>query len=157
MAKPLTLSQPSSSVAKLLEPGVGQAAVRPTFLQTPEPPAPGSPAPPHSRIPDPALTGEPANVKREFVLTPSGEESLRRLQAIYERATGAKLTGSHMLRALLRVVDAALPDIEREAARLGPLKRPSNARGGEAERDEFERRIAACLLAGMRECPPLDR
>lgn len=155
MAKPLTITQPSSSVAKLLEPGVGQAAVRPTFPphepQRAGEPA-GVPAGPRAGTREFPPTGEPANVKREFVLTASSEESLRRLLVLYERATGAKLTGSHLLRALLRAVDEALPEIERAASGLGPLKRPSNARGGEAGREEFERRLAESLLAGMREC-----
>lgn len=54
------------------------------------------------------------------------------------------------------VLSHALPDLEREAVRLGPMRRPSNARGAEAERDDFERRLAARLHGGLRACPPMD-
>ena len=50
------------------------------------------------------------------------------------------------MRAMLRAFRHALPEIEREAAALGTLKRPRNASGQEAERDEFEARLAAAPL-----------
>ena len=95
-------------------------------------------------------TGEPANVTREFVLTPSANKTLDELIGIYEAATGADLTRSHVLRAVLMAVRDALPAIKSEARHIGPLKRPSNARGCEADRDEFERQIAQAFKAGMR-------
>jgi hypothetical protein len=149
MAKPLAHPQPRSSVASLLDPGVGAAATRP---------APGIPAFPPAGTPadEPARTGEPANIKREFVLTRGADETLRKLVALCEQATGTRLTNSHVLRAILRALELAMPELEREAARLGPLKRPSNAKGNEADRDEFEQRLAACLHAGLRACPPAD-
>src|SRR4051794_11818936 len=157
MAKPLTIIPPTSSVAKLLDPGIGAAALRPVG-----PPAGG---PVHGRAgaqqdgpavpPRPiAPTGEPADIKREFTLTRSADGALNELLALLQRQTGSKLHSSHLMRAILRAFQHALPEIEREAAALGPLKRPRNASGQEAERDEFEARLAAALLSGLRSSRP---
>ena len=155
MAKPLSALPPSSSVAKLLEPGIGAAAIR-TFVPAPT----GTPAGGEAGVriplqaPDPGPqavpTGEAADVKREFTLTRSSDATLDELVAIYQRTTGCKLHASHVMRAVLRALGEALPEIEREAIALGPLRRPSNATGKESERDAFEARIAASLRAGMR-------
>jgi hypothetical protein len=141
MPKPLLMSQPAGPVAIPTEPnlaaGVGHVHA-----------VAASPAPaPARRLFE---AGEPANVKREFVLTPSADETLRTLVSTFERATGATITKSHLLRALLRAAAGALPEVEEEAALLGRMKRPSNARGNEPERDEFERRLARAILAGLR-------
>jgi hypothetical protein len=95
-------------------------------------------------------TGEIANITRQFILTPTTDETLKRLITIYNRASGANLTNSHVLRAILKGVAHAMPELEREAARLRALKRPSNARGKEALREEFEQKLAAAFIAGMR-------
>lgn len=158
MAKPLSSMPPTSSVAKLLEPGVGVAALRPVPPASPgEPAAPhaGTQARPHAEAPGAARqTGEPADIKREFTLTRAADDALTEFLAVFQRATGCKLHSSHLMRAVLRALRHAAPEIEREAGRLGPLKRPSNAVGREAERDEFEVRIAAAIVAGMRACRP---
>jgi Arc/MetJ-type ribon-helix-helix transcriptional regulator len=99
-------------------------------------------------VPEP--TGEPADVKRELTLTRSTDQTLDELVALYQRATGSRVHASHVMRALLRALSLALPEIERSATALGPLRRPSNAPGREAERDEFEARLAESLLAGLR-------
>jgi hypothetical protein len=49
-----------------------------------------------------------------------------------------------------------MPDVEKQAWQIGKLRRPSNARGKEAERDEYEKQIAAALLAGMRAFQPIE-
>jgi hypothetical protein len=49
-----------------------------------------------------------------------------------------------------------MPELEKEAWQIGKLRRPSNARGKEAEREEYEKRIAASLLSGMRACLPME-
>lgn len=159
MAKPLTMSPPTSSVAKLLEPGLGAAALRPVG------PPPGAPALPPTGGPvdgrtvgapaTAAPTGEPADIKREFTLTRATDATLNELLAIYQREAACRLHSSHLMRAILRALGRALPEIEREAARLGALKRPRNAAGQEAERDEFEERLAFSLLAGLRGVRPV--
>jgi hypothetical protein len=139
MAKPLTSIQPTSAVARLLEPGVAQAALR-------EAPRPDDRA---------GARAEPAApaVKREFSLTPPADAALRQLVDVLGRATGTQVTHSHLLRALLRGVAQSLPGIEAEAQKVGRLRRPSNARGREAERERYEAALAGALLAGIRRQP----
>jgi hypothetical protein len=139
MPKPLTDAFPSSAVARLLDPGVGRAALV-------------EPSPAARDVPQP--TGETPEIKREFILTRTADESLGHLTTLYSKATGTNLTNSHFLRALLKALTHAMPEIERQAALVGRLRRPSNARGREGEREEYERRIAASLLAGMRGARP---
>jgi hypothetical protein len=43
-----------------------------------------------------------------------------------------------------------MPMIEHEAARLGPMPLPSNARGHERARERFEARLADAILAALR-------
>ena len=156
MPKPLNKPQPTSSVANLLEPGVAAAALAPTGTLSPTTPQNG-PLPNQGRIvgSDQAVTagvptGEFANITRQFILTPSTDEILKRLIVVYNRASGANLTNSHLLRAILKAVAHAMPELEREATRLRALKRPSNARGKEALREDFEQKLAAAFVAGMR-------
>lgn len=158
MAKPLTVPQPTSSVANLLESGVAAAALRPVPSGMPADGHAGMRAVPHPgpHVGRPVPTGEPANLKREFVLTPTADDTLNQLLTVFGRGTVSKLTNSHVLRAVLHAVRHAMPELEKQAARLGPLRRPSNARGNEAERDELEKKLAACLVAGMRACPLLE-
>jgi hypothetical protein len=156
MPKPLNKPQPTSSVANLLEPGVAAAALAPTGTLSPTAPR-NSPIPNEGQIvgSDQAVaagvpTGELANITRQFILTSSTDETLKRLLAVYSRASGANLTNSHVLRAILKAVSHAMPELEREATRLRALKRPSNARGKEALREEFEKKLATAFVAGMR-------
>ncbi len=149
MPKPLSSIPPSSSIAKLLEPGVGAAAVKPAPAQAGMRAGGDAGArEPVSVQPEP--TGEPADVKRELTLTRSTDETLDELVLVYQRATGSRVHASHVMRALLRALSLSLPEIERSATGLGPLRRPSNAPGREAERDAFEARLADSLLAGLR-------
>ena len=61
-----------------------------------------------------------------------------------------------MLRVLLKGVAHAMPLLEREASQIGKLKRPSNARTSQLEREEFERKLAAAVVAAFRKNPPFD-
>lgn len=139
MARPLTNLPPMSSVSRLLEPGAGRAALAEPVR---EPPAPAQP------------TGETPRVKREFLLTGSADETLGDLTALLSKATGTDVTNSHFLRAVLLALRHALPEVEREAWQVGGLRRPSNARGREAEREAYERALAAVLLRGLRASRP---
>jgi hypothetical protein len=144
MPKPLGSPVPSSAVARLLEPGSASAALAPAGPRL---------VPPRSA----AMTESRAlpPIKREFVFSPAADEALRELLALYQRAIGGSVTHSHLLRALFQVVAHALPEIERQAALLGPLRRPSNARGDELRRQEFERQLAHSLCRAFRAAPPL--
>src|SRR5262245_625753 len=142
MAKPLDMPQPTSAVARLLEPGVGRAARS------------GAGRGPAEAARRAGATGEVPDIKREFILTRSADEVLERAVRHLARATGSSVSRSHFLRALLGVVGRALPELERGAAPLGGLRRPGNARGREAEREAYERGLADALHAGIRAGPP---
>jgi hypothetical protein len=156
MPKPLTKPQPTSSVANLLEPGVAAAALAPVggpshTTQTNGPVLPtGQMDAGNLMVVTGERTGETANITRQFILTATTDETLKRLIAVYNRASGANLTNSHVLRAILKGVAHAMPELEREATKLRVLKRPSNARGKEALREEFEQKLAVAFVAGMR-------
>ena len=103
---------------------------------------------------DPELADTPS-IKREFMLTPLADDSLHNAVRVLSRATGASLSNSHFLRVMLKIVEHAMPEIEREASRLGKLKRPGNARESQAEREEFEHKIAEAVAAALQSCPPM--
>jgi hypothetical protein len=128
----LSTDPPTSAVARLLEPGVGSAALAE---------APREPVRPQG--------GTPA-IKREFILTAQADATLRHVVDVLSRATGTQVTNSHFLRALLKAVAESMPAVETEAGRLGTLKRPSNARGREAEREQYEEAIAGALGTALR-------
>jgi hypothetical protein len=137
----------------MLQPGIGaQALARPTERTTPILPTPIAEQVQIHVVPrEPAAaTGEPASVPRQFVLTPSSDRVLKKIVAVYSDATRLDLKHSEFLRAMLVAVEHALPELAREAAQIGQLKRPKNDRGNEAVRDQMERRIAEAFVAGMR-------
>ena len=67
MARPLTTASPTSSVARLLEPGIGRAALS-------EPPREFV-----QQAPEPQQTGETPDIKREFILTQTADDTLGHL------------------------------------------------------------------------------
>lgn len=155
MARPLRETPPSSAVARLLDANAASRAV----AQVPDTPhlAQSGILP----IPEPVLTRklnpEPNTlVKREFVLTPETDGILSGLIELYRRSTGARLSGSHLLRSLLVGVEHARPSLEVESRRLGRMKLPGNGRGTEHARMQFERRITAALVAGLRAAATFD-
>ena len=149
MPKPLDKPQPTSSVANMLDLGVGAAALAKPPRRENVPPTPVT----NELSPQPAPVepaGEPANIHRQFILTRSADETLKKLVRIYSRAGGVDLKSSELMRAVLIALEHAAPELEREAARIGRLKRPKNERGNEGLRDRLERRIARAIIAGAR-------
>lgn len=151
MAKTLEKKQPTSSVANMLDANVGRAAVTPPPLQTGQP---IKPTPIALEIPPQPLrldkTGEAANIHRQFILTNTTDETLKHLVTIYSRATGIDLKSTELMRAILIALKHAAPELEREAAHIGTLKRPKNEKGNEYLRDRLERKLARAIIAGMR-------
>lgn len=99
-----------------------------------------------------AIQAEPSVtpiIKREFMLTPSADETLFQAVRMLSRATKTNLSNSHFLHVLLKVVADAMPQIEAEASRLGKLKRPGNAPANQPDREEYEQRIAAAVAAAI--------
>jgi hypothetical protein len=118
MPKPLARLQPSSSVARLLEPGIAAgalASVKPNLVDQSVYDADSEFVHSGTR----SATGELANITRQFILTESTDENLRQLVQLYSKAAGSQLTNSHILRAILKGISHAMPEIEREAERLG--------------------------------------
>jgi hypothetical protein len=107
-----------------------------------------------SAVADEALTETPT-IRRQFILTPSADLTLKHMVALYSKATGSELTNSHVLRALLKAIEHAMPQLEHEAEHMDKLKRPKNDRANEAHRDEFERKLASCIVAGMHGAPDM--
>jgi hypothetical protein len=97
-----------------------------------------------------ARAGEPANVQREFVLSPSTADTFDQLVELYRRATGTRVSSSHVARAILKGVTHSMESLQREAKRIGPMKLPGNARGREFDRERFEDRLAEAFVAGIR-------
>ena len=155
MAKPLTKPQPQSSVSNMLDLAVGAAA-----LSTPPKREPLAPTPIANEIPPLSAprdtTGESTNIHRQFILTSSTDETLKKLVGVYSKATGIDLKASEVMRAVLIALEHAAPELEREAAHIGRLKRPKNERGKEALRDQLERQIARAIIAGTRAADVLE-
>jgi hypothetical protein len=105
---------------------------------------------------DPAASADIPSIKREFILTRAADETLYNAVRFVSRATGANLTNSHFLRVLLKNIAHAMPELEREIAKIGELKRPSNARGNEAQREEYEQTLAEVVHVALRSCPPIE-
>lgn len=153
MPKPLDKPQPTSSVANMLDLGVGAAALAKPPRRESVPLTPvANDIPPQPAVEEPV--GEPANIHRQFILTRSADETLKKLVRIYSRAGGVDLKSSEVMRAVLIALEHAAPELEREAARIGRLKRPKNDRGNEGLRDRLERRIARAIIAGARATTP---
>ena len=134
MPKPLDKPQPSSSVANMLDLGVGAAALAKPSRRENVPPTPVANELPPQPAPPAEPPGEPANIHRQFILTRSADETLKKLVRIYSRAGGVDLKSSEVMRAVLGALEHAAPELEREAARIGKLKRPKNDRGNEGFR-----------------------
>jgi hypothetical protein len=137
----------------MLEPGVGAQviakpeAITPRTLPTP---VQTMPIPERANQDEIRPSGEVPDIPRQFTLTSKTDRILKRLVGTYSEATGMDLKHSELLRAVLVAVEHAMPELVREAQGIGPLRRPKNDRGREAEREDVERRIAKAFLAGMR-------
>lgn len=160
MAKQLRNPVPSSSIARLFDMQTAASAVagapkpRHDDLTPRVAAAPATPAASDTRSVSLANVDEPKPdrvgfVKRELVLTPAADETLTRLVELFRRVTGARLSASHVARAMLRGVAHAMPALEEQVACLGPMKLPSNARNRAGERERFEACLADSFVAGF--------
>ncbi len=149
MAKPLTKPQRQSSVSNMLDLAVGAAALsKPSARESTKPTPIANEIPQTPRLN--TKTGEQTNIHRQFILTSSTDETLKKIVGIYSRATGTDLKASEIMRAVLIALEHAAPELEREAGHIGRLKRPKNERGNEDLREQLERRIARAIIAGAR-------
>jgi hypothetical protein len=149
MAKSLQHPPPSSTVARLLDAGAAARAIDP-----PRGPAQATPADhgPTSDSPRRAVQmneREPP-IKRELTLSLGSDDTFTELIDLYRRATGARLSASHIIRAVLVGIAPCLPALQREANRIGRWRLPSNAPGYEEQRQQLEHRIGQAFIAGVR-------
>src|SRR5689334_18285996 len=165
MPKTLREAPPSSSIARLLDPVAASRALSPVdsdpmrmskfpilTMNGPAQISNGHNASATQSEPahhQPAV-GEASIVKRELVLTERAEQTLMRLLEVYRRATGSRLSASHLARAMLRGVAACMDAVERESQHIGRLRLPSNARGREHQREQFEDILAEAFINGIR-------
>lgn len=139
MPQPLVQPQPTSSVAAMLDRGVGASIV--TKVQTVPAATPST-----AGRPDMPSNLESCTIPRQFLLSPATDNILNRLQEVLA-ATGLQLRHSEILRAALVAFDRIMPGIEREAAVVGRLRRPKNGKGSKFAQEEIELRIALVFLA----------
>lgn len=158
MAKQLRQPPPSSSVARLLDLTAAARAVAPAI----DPPSIAGhfeeskeSTKEYTPVASQSMQGTPY-IKRELILTQETDATLSQLVELYRKATGSKVTTSHVARSLLLAVHHSMDYLSRESRRIGPLKLPSNARGREQDRLKFEARLADAFLAGMRAAPAAD-
>jgi hypothetical protein len=153
-AESVTSGRPPAPVPLLpvIEP-VPSAAVEVSQAEAPRRPHPQAARTAHDAIP--ITSGamrralEPIDRQREFQLTRSTDAILEDLVMLYRRATGSDVTRSHVLRSVLKAVAEQLPELREAAEGIGPLRRPSNARGFEEAREEFEEQIKEAFRRGM--------
>lgn len=157
MPKPLREPPPSSSVARLLDKDAAARALAVTKPPAAAPPGQATATTVAFPLAPTAPIGEPANLKREFVFSPSTDDAFSRLVDLYRRSTGTRLSSSHVVRAMLKGVARCMDSLEREARRIGPLRLPGNARGREGDRESFEERIAQAFIEGIRAAPAFER
>lgn len=146
---------PSSSIARLLDPQTAGRAIERAVS-----PAPTVGSDRHgiesASAPNPGLPPHAPPTKREVLLSPDTDATLERLVQVLREATGARVTTSHAVRALLRAVDAALPSIVEALSCLGPQRLPGNGPRQDQHRKQFEAQLASRLAEGLRLAAPLQ-
>ena len=148
MAKALKNEPPTSSVGRLLDRGAVARALHPPS-EAFRPISYSDDLPFQSAVHQRETTA----VKREVSLSSEAEKTLSQLVQTYRQATRTRLSNSHVIRALLRGVAHGMSEIQREAELLGTLKLPSNAKGCEHEREQFEDALASSFVSAMRSLP----
>lgn len=163
MPEELKREQPSSSVATLFRKDVARAAIAPPGAHTPVAPTQQAPQPeaaPARPEPRPmagtAPTGEPADLLRQFQLTASADAALRRVMRAYSDGCGVELNRSEFIRALFHVLEHTIPQHERAARSVEPLRRPKNDPWLLHKRDELERALARAMQEAFRAAPPME-
>lgn len=137
MPKPLMTNE-TSPVTRLLDASAVSRAVGPVPPPEQEPAA-GAPKPRRPAHP----------VKREVVLTEHTAEVLDVLVDRLRAATRTRLSASHLVRALVLAIEPSLAGIEVQVASTGPWRLPANGARHDADRAEFERRMADAVLAAL--------
>lgn len=141
MARRLDRIAPTSSIARLLD----RSAVAGAF----ETVATKSPARQTAQVLAPKKRSPSMLIKRELVLSREADRQFQSLIDACRQSTRTRLTASHVARALMRVVEQAMPTIHQALDQLGPQKLPSNAPSFGDERDRFESQLARAIGNGL--------
>jgi hypothetical protein len=97
------------------------------------------------------------SVKRELVLSDEAVQVLDDLIDRLRRATGTRLSCSHAVRAVLLTLAPCLAAIESRVTIAEPWRLPANGSRHDADRANFERRVAAAITSALLDCqPPRD-
>lgn len=137
MPKPLATPPPTSSIARLLDASAVSRAVEPV------------PAGDRDATDSPKARRRAHPVKREVVLTEHTAEVLDVLVDRLRVATRTRLSASHLLRALIIAIEPSLGGVEVQVASSGPWRLPANGEQHDANRAEFEQRMADAILAAL--------
>lgn len=147
MARTLRQSPPSSSVARLLDPGAVERALTP--LRSNDFTRRDSGTDDEGDDSQARARVRQRPIKREVLLTREADAALDALIQTFREACGARFTASPLIRALLMAAHQSAAAIRREALHLGPQALPSNAPAYEQEREQLEQRLTAALIRGI--------
>lgn len=150
MPKPLHHAPPTSSVAAMLERGVGDAIITKIPFAVPSQHIGLGAAITTALSPAGPLDSGLPSVPRQFLLSPACDATLRTMQLTFAETTCLHLRQSELLRAILIALQELMPQIRHEAASLGCLRRPKNDRNSGDAQEALERRLADALLAAAR-------
>lgn len=141
MAKPLEAKPPSSSVSRFFD-----SAVTTRVLDRKRGPA-------TSELPQAPSSVKGAERtswrKREFTLTEEADATFSEIAALFRDGTGTRMKNSQVFRAIMRAIAPNLQLLREEVSRLGAMRLPSNLPEYEAERVDFEHRLATAFCRAM--------
>jgi hypothetical protein len=95
-------------------------------------------------------------VLRQFQLTPSADATLPRVKRAYSEGSGRDLSRSEFMRALIHVLEHTIPQQERAARSVEPLRRRKNDPWNLHKRAELERTLARAIQEAFRAAPPME-
>jgi hypothetical protein len=97
-----------------------------------------------------------AKVKREFVLTRETDAALSEVVTLLRESTTARLSSSHVLRGIARLLMRRLPALRSAAVASGPRRLPSTSPEHQGARVDFEQFLADVfeLALGSRAVAP---
>lgn len=141
MAKPLEAKPPSSSVSRFFDSAVTTRVLDrkrgPATSELPEAPS--------------SVNGSERTSwrKREFTLTEEADATFSEIAALFRDGTGTRMKNSQVFRAMMRAIAPNLQLLREEVSRLGAMRLPSNLPEYEAERVDFEHRLASAFCRAM--------
>ncbi|MEM7682953.1 MAG: hypothetical protein AAF288_13450 [Planctomycetota bacterium] len=154
MPKQRSQTRPNSAIAGMLDDSILTDATKRVAPQIATPDVPDVPTQDQAAVPPapstPARTGEPADIQKQFRLTPSAYATLREMGDAFSNAIGFEVSNSSLFRVLLTAIKPSLPALKQCCEdHLTPVSQPSTAIGCEHLRDEIEVALAHTLLRAL--------